>query len=333
MLKPGEKSVLVLQSSPKSRRLTARAIAATGASCAAPPTGEQSTQALLSTALDVLVVDWENAPLAQQAVKLNPRIEVVLLTDRPAFERYAEDIMDLPMSSMIVSSFVAVPDANDPVATRELVTTVAKLFTGDIFGLEKYMGWGAAIREQEIRASSEAEGIVQSACEDAARAGMPERELSSLGLLVDELCTNAVWDAPVDAGGQPRYADKSRAQPVTLAANEHVTVRYGSDGNLFGVSVADNFGRLDQDLAVRYIRKCFRRNDQQVSKNTGGAGLGLYMAFNSVSSFVINVDPGVRTEVIGLIRLGRPPKPAAGENPGTSRSLCYFRTKRPKKGE
>jgi len=333
MLKPGEKSVLVLQSSPKSRRLTARAVAATGAHCVAPPTGEESTQALASGPLDVLVVDWENAALAQQAVKLNPRLEVVLLTDRPAFERYAEDIMDLPMSSMIVSSFVAVPDANDPVATRELVTTVAKLFTGDIFGLEKYMGWGAAIREQEIRESQQAEGIVQSACEDAARSGMPERELSSLGLLVDELCTNAVWDAPVDAEGQPRYADKSRAQPVALAPNEYVTVRYGSDGNLFGVSVSDNFGRLDQDLAVRYIRKCFRHNDQQVSKSAGGAGLGLYMAFNSVSSFVINVDPGVRTEVIGLIRLGRPPKPPTGDSLGASRSLCYFRTKRPKKGE
>lgn len=333
MLKPGEKSVLVLQSSPKSRRLTARAVAATGAHCVAPATAEESAAGLASPLLDVVVVDWENAALAQQAVQRNPRVEVVLLTDRPAFERYAEDIMGMPMSSMIVSSFVAVPDANDPVATRELVTTVAKLFTGDIFGLEKYMGWGAAIRERPISASPQTEAVVQSACEDAARAGIPEREISSLGLLVDELCTNAVWDAPIDAEGRPRYADKSRAQPVTLDPREHVTVRYGSDGNLFGVSVADNFGRLEHELAVRYIRKCFRRNDQQVSQSSGGAGLGLYMAFNSVSSFVINVDPGVRTEVIGLIRLGRPPKPAAGDGLGTSRSLCYFRTKRPKKGE
>lgn len=319
----GVKDVLVVMSDARARRAACRAIAATGARFVSTGDIDEALQTLERAKIDLVVVDWDNAPRIARPDPNSDKTQVVLLTNRPIFERHAEDIMVFPLNGVIVQSFVAMNDDSDIVSTRELVTTVAKLFTGDILGLEKYLGWGAAITTLNLRSSQEAHEIVNRVSECAATAGMFERDRSNLGMLIDELLMNAIWDAPVDEDGKPKYHSLSRAQPIDLLPGEVVTLRYGSDGNVFGVSVTDRFGRLEQDLAVSYIKKCFRLHDQGISEESGGSGLGLYMAYNAVSSFIINVQPGRCTEVIGLIRLGKVRRPA--EMQAISRSLCYFR--------
>ena len=74
-------------------------------------------------------------------------------------------------------------------------------------------------------------------------------------------------------------------------------------------------------LAWRYLVRCFSSEQKQVKLGEGGAGIGLYMAYNAVSSFVINVASGKRTEVIGLCQMDRSSGQAQAD---TLRSFCYF---------
>lgn len=326
MKKDATRTVLIVQSCSKALKVTSRAVAATGALVVTARDVDEGTRQLEQGFVDLLLVDWESSQVARHARRLDPLLEVILLTDRPLFERHGTDIMGLPMSSMIVNNILAQGESTDWMSTRELVTTVAKLFTNDIFGLEKYLNWGAVIQKTSLDSSAKLDQIVDEASTYASQIGMLRRNMANLGLLVSELLMNAIWDAPVDENGNEKYADRSRAETINLLPTETVTINFGSDGDMFGVSVSDPFGRLDRGRAVGYIRKCFRRGGQQVAQDGTGSGLGLYMAYNSVSSFIINVDPGTRTEVIGLIRLAR--QQHSPEVLDACRSLCYFRTKR-----
>jgi hypothetical protein len=62
-------------------------------------------------------------------------------------------------------------------------------------------------------------------------------------------------------------------------------------------------GALTHDTIVSYLNRCLVKGPQQISDASGGAGIGLYRVFQSLSKFIINIEPGRRTEVISLIDL------------------------------
>ena len=315
-----DRSVLVVHSDAWARRATLRAMAATGASCQDAADVAGALTKLQQGPVDLIVVDWAGLPVTHQLGELNSLATVVLLADRPVFERHSDDIQGPPLCAMLISGVVAVQNKPDAAATRELVTTAAKTLSGDIFGLDKYLGWGSCIHRANLQSSAEVESAVDAISDVARDCGLTAPEVSSLGLVSGELISNAIWDAPADSEGRPKYAASARTKTVQLDNSETVQVEYASDGIIFGLGVTDNFGRLDHRSAVHYIHKCFGRdNNRRISRQSGGgAGLGLYLAYQSVSSLIINVNPGVRTEVIGLVRF------ASASQASAARSLCYF---------
>jgi hypothetical protein len=86
-----------------------------------------------------------------------------------------------------------------------------------------------------------------------------------------------------------------------LSGSEEVVLKFCFDGTRLGASILDPFGSISQERIVSYIAKCFRKGSDQVDEKAGGAGLGLYYIFDALSSFVINIKPGTKTEMIGLI--------------------------------
>jgi hypothetical protein len=45
------------------------------------------------------------------------------------------------------------------------------------------------------------------------------------------------------------------------------------------------------------------KSPHQISEASGGAGLGLFRMFQSLSKFVVNISPGKKTEVVALVDL------------------------------
>ncbi len=128
------------------------------------------------------------------------------------------------------------------------------------------------------------------------------KRLSGLAHSVaEELISNAVYNAPADELGQAKYAARSRTEAVQLLPGEYVELSFATDGQLLAICVADSFGRLETLTVRQYLRKCFMQGDNQIDNKQGGAGLGLYYIFQSLNHFIINVSPGKRTELIGLM--------------------------------
>jgi hypothetical protein len=187
---------------------------------------------------------------------------------------------------------------------EDLLVTVQKTLRKDIFGIDKYLGWGAVASEIFVRTTAHKEHVLSAVEELGVTIGLGERKLSLLTTVAEELTTNALYDAPVDERQKARHAALSRSDHVELLPTEQIRVTLASDGRRVGISVEDPFGSLKADTVVEYLAKCFRRNSgDQIDRKQGGAGLGLFYAFNSLSHFVVNIEPRKRTEVIGLIEV------------------------------
>jgi hypothetical protein len=72
---------------------------------------------------------------------------------------------------------------------------------------------------------------------------------------------------------------------------------------------------------MSYLTHCFSERENQIKEGPGGAGIGLFMTYNSLSSLIVNVSPYQATEVIGLYKLNQE---AFNEQP--ARSFCYFQS-------
>jgi len=212
-----------------------------------------------------------------------------------------EDYLPLLAEHRYVRNLIAKND--NPLEADELIVTAEKILRGDMFGLEKYMLWGIAPYRIEVRDSRLKTDYVREVSSYAERLGCNERVVENIETVVDELVTNAIYNAPRDSAGKPKYAKLSRRETVVLGDEEVGTLEFACDGNFIAMSLADPFGALTQDTIVNYLNRCLVKSEQQISDASGGAGLGLYRVFSSLSKFIVNIDPGKRTEVISLIDL------------------------------
>jgi hypothetical protein len=190
---------------------------------------------------------------------------------------------------------------NREASATELIVTIQKILRNDIFGIEKYFGWGVETTSTRIRLSDEKGAVVQSAVNFAADLDVHPRLVEKFATAADELITNAFYNAPVDAYGRPRFAHLPRSTPVELPPQEAVVVTTCCDGQTLGVSIVDSFGAMTREQSLHSLVNCLRNEGERPDRNKGGAGIGLYMTFDSLNQLVLNLAPGRKTEVIGLI--------------------------------
>jgi hypothetical protein len=190
---------------------------------------------------------------------------------------------------------------------RALTTTITKLSDGeDIFGAERYQ---LAAKEREERhkvwRSADKQNVVTCVESFARAVGCHPLIASSISSAADEMVSNALYDAPVDAAGRPRYAHYARERAVELSESEAVEVSITSDGHRLYLAARDPFGSLAPERVVASLRRCFANARADVENKAGGAGLGLFQVFNVMHHLVINIDPGKCTEIIGICELSR----------------------------
>lgn len=184
---------------------------------------------------------------------------------------------------------------------EELLVTVQKILRRDVFGLEKYFSWGAEQERVTLTRASERFAAIKAAAAFAERKGAQRRFVELFETAADELITNALFNAPTDDDGERCFAHLSRTEEVVLPAGKEVQAVFCTDGRRLGISVQDPFGSLEAETVVAYLGKCFRKGSDQVDDKQGGAGLGLYYLFEMLSQFVVNIRPGERSELIGII--------------------------------
>jgi hypothetical protein len=211
-----------------------------------------------------------------------------------------EDRSDVPTELFDVGALAHLVTAAMPVLAEELFVTVQKLLRRDVFGLEKYLAWGAVAGETEVTSTDDRLRAIGELGRDVEQMQIGRRQQAAVMLAADELVLNAVHNAPVDETGRRYLRDLGRDQVRTLVGRERPTLRWGCDGRWFAVSVRDAYGSVEPVTIVRYVAKSLARRGQ-IRSEGAGAGIGLAMTFSAVTQLVFDVDPGQATEAIALV--------------------------------
>ncbi|HEX5058056.1 MAG TPA: ATP-binding protein [Kofleriaceae bacterium] len=183
-----------------------------------------------------------------------------------------------------------------PLLAEELIATVQKLLRKDVFGLEKYMAWGAEVRSYVLDDARDRDAAVAKLAADVVAVGLPDRIGSVVSVIADELLANAIYSAPVDGSGARFRANEPRDQARALTGRDAVTVRWATDARYLAIEVRDQWGSID----VPDVAKQLATGGNHVSTD-GEGGMGLSLAYACSNQLVIDCEPRVKTEVIALL--------------------------------
>ncbi len=298
------KRILFFDPDKKTCRSAARALSATGSSVAIATTREEVVAQSAEGAFDLVMACYD------EQVRSPPDLLATMDAMKAAhpetvFVLHAtestEDYMPLLQLRPYLRNIIAKNE--DPLEPEELIVTAEKLLRKDMFGINKYLRWGVEPLSIKVCESNQKQRYVAEVVDYAETLGCNSRTVELVSGIVDELVTNAIFNAPVDKSGHSKYRALKRSEHLVLADEEAATLQFACDGDFIAVSSRDPFGSLDQNTVIEYLNRCLVKGPKQMSEESGGAGLGLYRVFNSVSKFVINLEPGKRTEVISLIDL------------------------------
>ena len=259
------------------------------------------------------------------AVEHRERVEdvagiAVIVIDRAARQAAADALRDAAAPVVVVGDdlgddglialMLAAPVSHlvgDP-GDRDLRVTSAKLVSGDLFGLEKYVATGTVVHERLVCDDAGKRAAIGAVCAWAESEGARRPVVHRLASVVDELLMNALLDAPrATAGG-----DAPRACAV---------LRWASDGGAIAISVGDSYGSLSKRDVIDHVRRARHERGRPRAHATSGAGIGLYLVLANVASLVVNIEPGRRTEVVCLFDVARRERPAVTSS---VRSLHVF---------
>ncbi|MBN2035347.1 MAG: response regulator [Chitinispirillaceae bacterium] len=204
-----------------------------------------------------------------------PRIKLVLMTGYNI-----DEYLTLIRKHNIGNILVKGPDFS----LKEVDSYVKSILTGDIFGLERYFFQG-----QMHRLEVDSYARCQEVCSLILKECKGCDELF-LQMAIDELISNAVFHGVLQLTGIPR--EYWRAD-ITIAPRQMIKVTWASDAEKIGVSVEDPKGNLKKVDALRWLDQSDitgRENEEH--------GRGLYMVRRLIDRFIINIDPGKRTECI-----------------------------------
>jgi hypothetical protein len=210
--------------------------------------------------------------------------------------------MTPPTNLATLTSLLMDPACNhvltiDDSGYRMLGVTVSKFVSGDLFGIEKYLPPSTEVHLTRLREYKGRTAAIDEVLGYAEKVGVRQKIRSSIGQVCEELLMNALYDAPVDESGNPIFAEVELKARLEKLSPRPVSIRYAATEDGFLVSVRDRFGRLDKATVLRYIEKCLH-SPQQIDRKIYGAGLGIYLIANAATHFVLNVAPGMATEVV-----------------------------------
>ncbi len=188
-----------------------------------------------------------------------------------------------------------------PVLAEELTITAQKLIRNDLFGAEKYLLWGTELTETIVVRGSQRAHLVGELAELVRARGQSARVASMAMLVTDELLSNAVHNAPVDASGEHYRKELPRDRELELDERHQVRLRWGCDARYLAIEVTDRFGSLDRDTILRSLAK------HDIRESGGGAGMGVALTYRSCDHLVFNLAIGSRTQIIALIDVRYPP--------------------------
>jgi hypothetical protein len=244
---------------------------------------------------DVICGDTFDADFVVEQVRARPGLRGVLWTAEP-LRRSLRHLLEAAR----IDHVLARRDFESPPRARELAMIASRFATHRPRPpLAAYLDWGFTTIDLEIRGTGDRDPTVARIQDVVAALQVPRRVAEMTGEVAHELIMNALYDAPADAAGRPRFASDRKAE-VRLPDGERPQVRLAYDASRIVLQVVDPFGRLDRNHVFGGLARGLAGDQDRTG---GGAGLGLVMCHHASSALFFEVVPGRLTEVTAVLDL------------------------------
>lgn len=301
---PEDRRITLVTGSRNLRRFVQRSLASAGYKPRHVEWDRDSVEQELASGLDMLLIDVDSSEgdinwLLEHMAARHPST-ISLLMSRDFHSPVIKGLLDNPGFNNLVAKHGGLT-TSEIIDETELIVTTEKLFRRDIFGIDKYIPPSAIrVYERAIHGTEDKKAAL-------AALAMFLEEIDCFGavrpsvmLVADELLMNAMFNAPIGPDGSAKYAGRDRRLPLELEEDEVVQFSYACDGKNIALGVRDGFGSLDREIIVRYLKQSFERGPGVMEEKRSGAGLGLFMVFNSITQLTFNIELGVTTEVLAM---------------------------------
>jgi CheY-like chemotaxis protein/anti-sigma regulatory factor (Ser/Thr protein kinase) len=204
-----------------------------------------------------------------------PQIKLILMTGYNV-----DEYLTLIKRHNIGNILVKGPDFS----LKEVDQYVSSILTGDIFGLERYFPRSKLHRVviDSYAKSEEVCALISMQCHDY--------DDMFLKMAIDELISNAVFHGVLQLTGIPREQWRN---DIKIESIDAITVSWAYDAEKVGVAVEDPKGNLKKVDALRWLDQSDTSGREHEEH-----GRGLYLVRRLIDRFIINIDPGKRTECI-----------------------------------
>lgn len=167
-----------------------------------------------------------------------------------------------------------------------LLTMLGKLSGAELFGLDRYVRHGGLVQTYSVEDSVAKVRILREIGARAQRLGCPQLIADLFLSAIDEMAINAI----------ERHIRASLGPIEILAAAEV---------GRFAVAVRDRVGQLRAEHVLGSLVRGGAQKHGGMALDAASAQLGFRIMFDTLSTLAINVEAGRRTEIIGVIDLGK----------------------------
>jgi hypothetical protein len=245
----------------------------------------------------LLGADAFDVELVVDAVRRYPQLRVVLWTAEP-LQRSLRYLVENPM----ISNVLGRPDFDSAPRGWELMLVLRRLLRPKEEGpkFAWFLDWGFTGFQERITDTSHRDHVVEKVQRFVHHLGVRERIGELFGELAHELVMNAMFAAPMDHHGRPKY-NLDRKATLVLPEAEQPHLRLASDGTRLAIQVTDQFGRLERRDVFEGLQRGL--NGGMMDRSRGGAGLGMVVCHNCTVAMFFDVIRGRKTEVTGIFDL------------------------------
>ncbi|HEY1552373.1 MAG TPA: ATP-binding protein [Kofleriaceae bacterium] len=244
---------------------------------------------------DVVCCDVFDADFVAEQVRGHKRLRGVMWTAEP-LKRALRYLVDTPR----IDHVLARKDFESAPRAWEVAMLARRLASRETPTISAYVDWGHGVIELDVATTADRDHATAAISEFVLRLAVPRRVADMFAELGHELLMNAMYDAPIDERGKPKYAGDRKAD-VRLTDREKPTLRLASDGSRLVMQVRDPFGRLERRHVLDGLTRGLAGGE--MDRSNGGAGLGMAMCHNASTAMYFDVSRGNHTEVTAIFEL------------------------------
>ena len=290
--------VVILERNKLVARKVARLFMATGASVVT--VDDPVAVPAVMSGVEVLCADTFDGDLVAEQTRARPGLRGVLWTAEP-LRRSLRYLVETTAINHVLGrrSFELPPRSAEllMIARRLQAQLQSNVVTPP---LAAYLDWGFTAMDIEVRATADRDLAAARIQDFVGELGMPRRVGEMFAELAHELIMNAMYGAPVDPQGRPKYAADRKAE-IVLDERERPALRIATDGARLALQIRDPFGRLERGHVFDGLSRGLAGGE--LDRSHGGAGLGMLVCHNASTALFFDVAVNRYTEVTAVFEL------------------------------